>query len=66
MYSLDAFMYSVSIHVLVFRSLYATYGKKYGMFVDNPHSSQWHRTWQLAVTLAEAMQNNAARKDSIG
>jgi len=48
------------------RSLYATYGKKYGMFVDNPHSSQWHRTWQLAVTLAEAMQNNAARKDSIG
>jgi len=43
------------------RSLYATYGKRYGQFVDNPHVDNWHNTWQLAVVLAEAM----ARKVSI-
>ena len=53
------------------KSLYATYGKKYGQFVDNPHVEKyvfllfffnfpfhyrsWHSTWQLAVTLAKAM-----------
>merc|ERR1719427_1444458 len=37
------------------KSLYATYGKKYGQFVDNPHVENWHSTWQLAVTLAKAM-----------
>jgi len=45
------------------RSLYATYGKKYGSFLDNPHSSSWHNTWQLAVTLADAMERQ--RKESI-
>jgi len=43
------------------RSLYATYGKRYGQFVDNPHVDNWHSTWQLAVTLAEAM----SRKNSM-
>jgi len=43
------------------RSLYATYGKRYGQFVDNPHVDNWHNTWQLAVVLAEAMN----RKGSI-
>merc|ERR1712048_1037837 len=43
------------------RSLYATYGKRYGQFVDNPHVDNWHSTWQLAVTLAEAMN----RKNSM-
>ena len=76
------------------KSLYATYGKKYGQFVDNPHVEKyvfwfnffffyfifhnysWHSTWQLAVTLAKAMnmQNDseedqespeAIRKNSI-
>ena len=54
------------------KSLYATYGKQYGQFVDNPHVDKyfflnfiffyfifrnysWHSTWQLAVTLAKAM-----------
>jgi len=37
------------------RSLYATYGKRYGQFLDNPHVDNWHSTWHLAVTLAEAM-----------
>jgi len=37
------------------KSLYATYGKQYGQFVDNPHVDNWHSTWQLAVTLAKAM-----------
>ena len=46
------------------RSLYATYGKKYGMFLDNPHSSNWHSTWQLAVTMADAMRNETNRKNS--
>ncbi|XP_023346899.1 tyrosine aminotransferase [Eurytemora carolleeae] len=46
------------------RSLYATYGKKYGMFLDNPHSSNWHSTWQLAVTMADAMRNENNRKNS--
>jgi hypothetical protein len=44
-------------------SLYATYGKKYGMFLDNPHADTWHSTWKLAVTLAEARQEE--RKKSI-
>lgn len=44
------------------RSLYATYGKKYGMFVDNPHN--WHPHWQLAVTMAEAMRDRRERQDS--
>merc|ERR1712183_537489 len=48
------------------RSLYATYGKRYGQFLDNPHVDNWHSTWQLAVTLAEAMakQNNFEDPDS--
>merc|ERR1711970_1709945 len=37
------------------QSLYATYGKRYGQFVDNPHVDNWHSTWQLAVTLAKVM-----------
>jgi len=40
------------------RSLYATFGKRYGQFVDSSHVAQvdnWHSTWQLAVSLAEAM-----------
>jgi len=37
------------------RSLYATYGKRNGEFVEDPHVDNWHSTWQLAVTLAEAM-----------
>ena len=36
------------------RSLYATYGKVHGRFLDN-QSDNWHSTWQLAVTIAEAM-----------
>merc|ERR1711970_181891 len=40
------------------KSLYATYGKQYGQFVDNPHVDNWHSTWQLAVTLAKAMNMN--------
>merc|ERR1711997_1395610 len=51
------------------RSLYATYGKRYGQFVDNPHGDNWHSTWQLAVTLAEAMNRKNSlvreRKESI-
>merc|ERR1711936_271704 len=43
------------------RSLYATYGKRYGQFVDNPHVDNWHSTWQLAVTLAEAMNRKMSR-----
>jgi len=57
------------------RSLYATYGKVHGRFLDN-QSDNWHATWQLAVTLAEAMnkkknqeldeeEDARARKDSI-
>jgi len=57
------------------RSLYATYGKVHGRFLDN-QSDNWHSTWQLAVTLAEAMTKktdidledevaNIRRKDSI-
>eukprot|EP00090_Calanus_glacialis_P032098 TRINITY_DN53259_c0_g1_i1.p1 TRINITY_DN53259_c0_g1~~TRINITY_DN53259_c0_g1_i1.p1 ORF type:complete len:524 (-),score=99.28 TRINITY_DN53259_c0_g1_i1:373-1944(-) len=42
------------------RSLYATYGKRYGQFVDNPHVDNWHSTWQLAVTLAEAMNKQSS------
>jgi len=45
------------------RSLYATYGKRYGQFVDNPHVDNWHSTWQLAVTLAEAMNKQASMED---
>lgn len=60
------------------QSLYATYGKQFGQFVDNPHADNWHNTWQLAVTLAEAMSRHnsivepadqdspeVARKDSL-
>merc|ERR1719369_1159628 len=36
------------------KSLYATYGKVHGRFVDN-QTDNWHSTWQLAVTLAEAI-----------
>merc|ERR1719225_178944 len=42
------------------RSLYATYGKRYGQFVDNPHVDNWHSTWQLAVVLAEAMNRKVS------
>lgn len=45
------------------RSLYATYGKRNGEFVSNPHVDNWHSTWQLAVTLAEAM---AKRNEAFG
>jgi len=45
------------------RSLYATYGKRYGQFVDNPHVDNWHSTWQLAVTLAEAMNTQSNNQD---
>jgi len=50
------------------RSLYATYGKKYGQFLNEPHSSHWHQTWQLAVSLADSMRNQQerGRKDSFG
>jgi len=41
------------------RSLYATYGKVHGRFLDD--ADNWHSTWQLAVTLAEAMN----RKNSV-
>jgi len=44
------------------RSLYATYGKRNGEFVDNPHVDNWHSTWQLAVTLAEAMAKSKMEK----
>jgi len=43
------------------RSLYATYGKKYGMFLDNPHSDHWQSTWQLAVNIAESMRFEQSR-----
>merc|ERR1712088_720708 len=42
------------------RSLYATYGKVHGRFLDG-QADNWHSTWQLAVTLAEAMN----RKNSL-
>jgi len=48
------------------RSLYATFGKKYGDFVDNPHVDNWHSTWQLAVTLAEAMAQNMDTGGALG
>ena len=50
------------------RSLYATYGKKYGMFLDDPHSSHWHQTWQLAVSLSDSIRNgqDRERKESWG
>merc|ERR1719510_1601713 len=42
------------------RSLYATYGKRYGQFLDNPHVDNWHSTRHLAVTLAEAMNRKVS------
>jgi len=50
------------------RSLYATYGKKYGMFLGDPHSDTWHNTWQLALTIADSIRNNdeQQRKMSFG
>merc|ERR1719225_781385 len=42
------------------RSLYAPYGKRYGQFLDNPHVDNWHSTWHLAVTLAEAMNRKVS------
>jgi hypothetical protein len=36
------------------RALYATYGKVHGRFLNN-QTDNWHSTWQLAVTMAEAM-----------
>merc|ERR1740128_802169 len=42
------------------RSLYATYGKVHGRFLDG-QADNWPSTWQLAVTLAEAMN----RKNSV-
>merc|ERR1711922_21005 len=50
------------------RTLYATYGKKYGMFLDDPHSSHWHQTWQLAVSLSDSIRNgqDRERKESWG
>merc|ERR1719352_938546 len=50
------------------RSLYATYGKVHGRFLDG-QADNWHSTWQLAVTLAEAMNRKNSlvreRKESI-
>jgi len=40
------------------RSLYATYGKVHGRFLDNK-ADNWHTTWQLALTLAEAMNKRS-------
>ena len=42
-------------------SLYATYGKVPGRFVDAPHADDWHSTWALAVQLAEWIANNSRR-----
>jgi len=42
-------------------SLYATYGKLPGRFVDAPHADDWHSTWALAVQLAEWIANNSRR-----
>jgi len=41
------------------RSLYATYGKVHGRFLDQ--ADNWHSTWQLAVTLAEAMNRKNSK-----
>merc|ERR1719220_2634713 len=50
------------------RSLYATFGKVHGRFLDG-QADNWHSTWQLAVTLAEAMNRKNSlvreRKESI-
>merc|ERR1711908_201787 len=50
------------------RSLYATYGKVHGRFLDG-QADNLHSTWQLAVTLAEAMNRKNSlvreRKESI-
>merc|ERR1719369_2174799 len=45
------------------RSLYATYGKVHGRFLDN-QSDNWHSTWQLAVTLAEAMNRKNSKLEA--
>merc|ERR1712203_944884 len=42
------------------RSLYATYGKVHGRFLDG-QADNWHSTWQLAVTLAEAMNRKNSK-----
>jgi len=47
-------------------TLYATYGKAPGMFIDNPHADNWHSTWALAVSLAQAMSNNRRMSMSRG
>jgi tyrosine aminotransferase len=39
-------------------SLYATYGKVPGKFVDGYGSDTWRSTWALAVSLAEAISNS--------
>lgn len=41
-------------------TLYATYGKMPGMFVDN---ADWRSTWALAVSLAEAIANDKQPQD---
>merc|ERR1719350_2427921 len=48
------------------QSLYATYGKRYGQFVDNPHVDNWHSTWQLAVTLAKVMNMQSDTEEEKG
>merc|ERR1719285_1577793 len=44
------------------RSLYATYGKVHGRFLDQ--ADNWHSTWQLAVTLAEAMNRKSSKLEA--
>merc|ERR1712013_330695 len=41
------------------RSLYATYGMVHGRFLDQ--ADNWHSTWQLAVTLAMAMERKNSK-----
>merc|ERR1719145_546098 len=45
------------------RSLYATFGKVHGRFLDG-QADNWHSTWQLAVTLAEAMNRKNSKLET--